>query len=241
MTRERREGPMSQSSADAVQKIKGTIEFLIARKAEITIRIEGHERPFVTRITEADYGDTSSDRQGESVMVFEKLNPDEGNALLKSGSRIVALFSLRDTSCRFTTRCLDVPGEETGEGFVVSFPESIDVREKRRRDRRGDQIPEFVSIVVKLEDESRKAKSYELEIFDCTAYGVGILVRNKYMEILDRIEVGEKLRDVTLYGAHTIVKVEGTVRHKSKRSTEGEDFHVVGVEFDDPLKDFTSV
>lgn len=232
---------MSQSSADARQKIKGTIEFLIARKAEITIRIEGHERPFATRITEADYGDMSSGREGKSVMVFEKLNPDEGNALLQSGSRIVALFSLRDTSCRFTTRCLDVPGEGTDEGFVVSFPESIDIREKRRRDRRGDEIPEFVSIVVKLKDESRKAKSYELEIFDCTAYGVGILVRDKYMDILNRVEVGEKLRDVTLYGAHTIVKVKGTVRHKSKRSTEGEDFHVVGIEFDDPLKDFTSV
>ena len=241
MIRERREVPMSQSSANAIQKIKGTIEYLITRKAEITIRIEGHERPFVTRITKADYGDMSSGGEGESVMVFDRLNPDEGNALLQSGSRIMALFSLRDTSCRFTTRCLDVPGEEPDKGFVVSFPESIDIREKRRRDRRGDEIPEFVSIVLKLEDESHKAKSYELEIFDCTAYGVGILVRDKYMDILDRIEVGEKLRDVTLYGAHTIVKVKGTVRHKSKRSAEGEDFHVVGVEFDDPLKDFTSV
>ena len=53
---------MSQSSADARKKIKGTIEFLIAREVEITIRIEGHERPFVTRITEADYGDISSGR-----------------------------------------------------------------------------------------------------------------------------------------------------------------------------------
>ena len=154
---------------------------------------------------------------------------------------MMALFSLRETSCRFTARCLSVPGEETDEGFVISFPESIDIREKRRRDRRGDEIPDFVSVVVKVKDESRKDRAYELEIFDCTAYGLGILVRDKYIDILDRIEVGDKLRDITLYGAYTIVKVKGTARHKTKRSIEGENIHVVGVEFDEPLKDFKAV
>ncbi len=231
---------MSQSS-DARQKIIGTVEYLIARKTEITIKIEGHERPFVSRIVEVNYGDTSSNTEEESALVIEKLSPEEGNALIQSGSRMMALFSLRETSCRFNTRCLSVAGEETDKGFVVSFPEFIDIREKRRRDRRGDEIPDFVSIVVKVKDESRKDRTYELEIFDCTAYGVGMLVRDKYIDILERIEVGDKLRDITLYGAHTIVKVKGTARHKSKRSMEGEDFHVVGVEFDEPLKDFKAV
>ena len=231
---------MSQSS-DARQKIIGTVEYLIARKTEITIKIEGHEQPFVSRIAEVNYGDTSSNTEGEPTLVIERLSPEEGNALFQSGSRMMALFSLRETSCRFNTRCLGVPGEETDEGFIVSFPESIDIREKRRRDRRGDEIPDFVSVVVKVKDESRKDRTYELEIFDCTAYGVGMLVRDKYIDILDRIEVGDKLRDITLYGSHAIVKVKGTARHKSKRSIEGEDFHVVGIEFDEPLKDFSAV
>jgi hypothetical protein len=231
---------MSQSS-DARQKIIGTVEYLIARKTEITIKIEGHEQPFVSRIVEVNYGDTSSGTEEESTLVIERLNPEEGNSLFQAGSRMMALFSLRDTSCRFNTKCLSVPGEETDEGFVVSFPESIDIREKRRRDRRGDEIPDFVSVVVKVKDESRKDKTYELEIFDCTAYGLGILVRNKSIDILDRIQVGDKLRDITLYGAYTIVKVKGTARHKTKRTIEGEDIHVVGVEFDEPLKDFKAV
>jgi len=231
---------MSQSS-DARQKIIGTVEYLIARKTEITVKIEGLERPFVSRIAEVNYGDTSSNTEGEPSLVIERLSPEEGNALFQSGSRMMALFSLRETACRFNTRCLSVPGEETDEGFVVSFPESIDIREKRRRDRRGDEIPDFVSVVVKVKDESQKDRTYELEIFDCTAYGVGMLVRDKYIDILDRIEVGDKLRNITLYGAYAIVKIKGTARHKSKRSIEGEDFHVVGVEFDEPLKDFTAV
>ena len=228
-------------SPDDRQKIIGTIEYLIARKTEVTFKIEGHEQPFVSRIVEANYGDKSSNAEGESTLIIEKLSPEKGNALCQSGLRMMALFSLRETSCRFNTRCLSVPGEQTDEGIVVSFPESIDIREKRRRDRRGDEIPEFVSVVVKVKDESRKDKTYELEIFDCTAYGLGILVRDKYIDILDRIEVGDKLRDITLYGAYTIVKVKGTARHKTKRSVEGEDIHVVGVEFDEPLKDFKAV
>jgi hypothetical protein len=232
---------MSQPLSDAKQKIIGTIEFLIARKTEITIKIDGHEKPFVSRIVEVNYGDMSSNTEEESLLVIEKLSPKEGNALIQPGSRMMALFSLRETACRFNTRCLSAPDEDTDEGFVVSFPESIDIREKRRRDRRGDEIPDFVSVVVKIKDESRKDKTYELEIFDCTAYGVGILVREKYSDILGRIKVGENLRDITLYGIHTIVKVKGVVRHKSKRSLEGEDFHVVGVEFDEPLKDFRAV
>ena len=231
---------MSQSS-DAEQKIIGTIEYLIARKTEITIKIEGHERPFVSRIAEVNYGDTSSNTEEESALIIEKLSPEEGNALIQSGSRMMALFSLRETSCRFNIRCLSVPSEETDEGFVVSFPESIDIREKRRRDRRGDEIPDFVSVVVKVKDESRKDRTYELEIFDCTAYGVGMLVRDKHIDILDKIEVGDNLRDITLYGAYAIVKVKGTARHKSQRSIEGDDFHVVGIEFDEPLKDFKAV
>jgi hypothetical protein len=231
---------MSQSS-DARQKIIGTVEYLIARQTEITIKIEGHEQPFVSRIAEANYGETSSNTEGESSLVIERLSPEEGNALFKSGSRLMALFSLRETSCRFNARCLSVPGEETDEGFVISFPESIDIREKRRRDRRGDEIPDFVSVVVKVKDESRKDSTYELEIFDCTAYGLGMLVRDKNADILDRVEVGDKLRDITLYGAYTIVKVKGTARHKTKRSIDGDDFHVVGVEFDEPLKDFKAV
>lgn len=231
---------MAQSS-DSKQKIIGTIEYLIARQTEITIKIEGHEQPFLSRIAEVNYGDTSSDNEGESTLVMERLSPEEGNALLQSDSRMMALFSLRETSCRFNTRCLSVPGEETDEGLVVSFPESIDIREKRRRDRRGDEIPDFVSVVVKVKDESRKDKTYELEIFDCTAYGLGILVRDEYADFLDSIEVGDKLRDITLYGAYTIVKVKGTARHKTKRNVEGEEIHVVGVEFEEPLKDFKAV
>lgn len=231
---------MSQSSGSR-QKIIGTVEYLIARGTEITIKIEGHEQPFISRIIEASYGDTSSNTEEESTLVIERLSPEEGNALFQSGSRMMALFSLRETSCRFNARCLSVPGEETDEGFVISFPESIDIREKRRRDRRGDEIPDFVSVVVKVKDESRKDRTYELEIFDCTAYGLGILVRDKDIDILDRIEVGDKLRDITLYGAYTIVKVKGTARHKTKRSVDGENFHVVGVEFDEPLKDFKAV
>jgi len=37
------------------------------------------------------------------------------------------------------------------------------------------------------------------------------------------------------------MKVRGTVRHKTKRDVDGDEFHVVGIEFDEPLKELSAV
>lgn len=231
---------MPQSEAAARQKIKETIDFLISRKTGITIQIEGHQTSFASKIIKVNYRDVSSGTGKGPELIIERLTPEEGNTLIKSGSQLTARFSLKDTSCRFNTRYLGTTSEDP-LGLTVNFPEFIDVREKRRRDRRGDEIPEFVSVEVRLKNGSNKNRSYELGIFDCTAYGIGILVKEEHYDLLEIVEVGDKLRDITLYGPHTIVKVYGTVRHKSKRSTQDEDFYIVGVEFDEPLKDFKSL
>ena len=232
---------MPQSAAEVKQKIRETIEFLISHKTEITIQIEGHETSFASRIIKVNSGDISSGTVKRPELIIERLTPEKGNTLVKSDLRLIAQFSLKNTSCRFKTRYLSTISEAPYPGLVVSFPESIDVREKRRRDRRGDEIPEFVSVAVRLKNGSKKDKIYELGIFDCTAQGIGILVSGKHSDLLEKIEVGDKLREITLYGPQTIVKVAGTVRHKSKkRGMEDEDSYVVGVEFDEPLKDFKS-
>ena len=233
---------MTQSAAEAKQKIRETIDFLISHKREITIQIEGHETSFASRIIMANHGDISLKTGKRPELIIERLTPEKGNILIKSGPHLIATFSLRNTYCRFKTRYLSTTSEGPSIGLVVSFPESIDVREKRRRDRRGDEIPEFVSVAVRVKNGSKKDKTYELGIFDCTAHGVGILVKKRYFDLREIVEVGDKLRDITLYGPQTIVKVDGTVRHKSKkRGMQDEDFYVVGVEFDEPLKDFKSL
>jgi exoribonuclease II len=117
---------------------------------------------------------------------------------------------------------------------------SIEIRERRRRDRRGESIPDFMYVVVNLKDDSQKEKTFKLEVLDRSEFGVGILVRNEDAEILERIEVGDKLRDITLYGSYTIMKVQGTVMHKTKRDVDGDEFHVVGIEFEETLEQLSS-
>jgi len=232
---------MPQSQPETRAQIKRTIDYLIARKTEITVKIGEYATPFASRITKVNYGDESSETGKGPELIMERLAPEEGNAHIESGSHLKAIFSLRDLPCRFNTRCLNTPREEPDEGLIVSFPESIDIRERRRRDRRSEKMPDFVNAVVRLKDDSGKEKTFKLEVFDCTVLGVGILVRNEYIEVLERIEVGEKLRDITLYGSFAIVEVKGTVRHKSKHHVDGAEFHVIGVEFEEVLKDFSAV
>jgi hypothetical protein len=101
---------------------------------------------------------------------------------------------------------LNTPSEGPDKGLIVSFPKSIDIRERRRRDRRGEGIRDFMHVVVNLKDDSQKEKTFKLEVFDCTEFGVGILVRNEDAEAVETIEVGEKLQDITLYGSYAIMK-----------------------------------
>ena len=232
---------MPQSEYDSKERIQKTIDYLIAHRTEIKVKIDGHATPFVSRITKANYGHASSKTGKVPELIMDRLSPEEGNALIKSGSRLNVLFSLRGLASRFSTQCLRPPSEEPDEVLIVSSPKSIDIRERRRRDRTGEGIPDFMHVVVNLKDDSQEEKTFKLEVFDRTEFGVGILVRNEDAEVLERIEVGEKLRDITLYGSYTIMKVKGTVRHKTKRDVDGDKFHVVGVEFDEPLKELSTV
>jgi hypothetical protein len=231
---------MPLSKYDSKERVEKTINYLIAHKPEIKVKIDGHATPFVSRISKANYGDASSKMGKVRELILERLVPEEGNAQIKSGSHLNVLFSLRGLASRFSTQCLHPPSKEPDEGLIVSFPKSIEIRERRRRDRRGESIPDFMHVVVNLKDDSQKEKTFKLEVLDRSEFGVGILVRNEDAEMLERIKVGDKLRDMTLYGSYAIMKVQGTVTHMTKRDVDGDEFHVVGIEFEETLEQLSA-
>jgi hypothetical protein len=231
---------MPLSKYDSKERVEKTINYLITHKTEIKVKIDGHATPFVSRISKVNYGDASSKMVKVGGLIMERLVPEEGNAQIKSGSHLDVLFSLRGLASRFSTQCLHPPSKEPDEDLIVSFPKSIEIRERRRRDRRGEGIPDFTHVVVKLMDDSQKEKTFKLEVLDRSEFGVGILLRNEDAEMLERIEVGDKLRDMTLYGSYAMMKVKGTVTHKTKRDVDGDQFHVVGVEFEETLEQLSA-
>ncbi|UCF56192.1 MAG: PilZ domain-containing protein, partial [Deltaproteobacteria bacterium] len=158
------------------------------------------------------------------------------------GAQLTVKFSLRNTSCRFNIRYLGTSRDYPYIGVIISFPEAIHIEERRRRDRRNDAIPAFDSGIFKLKKGSVKDKTYEFRVINCSAGGVGIQVGEKDSDLLERVKEGDKLQDITLYAPQTVVRMDGTVRHKSKiRDMENENSYILGVEFDETLKDFSSL
>jgi hypothetical protein len=236
----RSEVPMTLYTAKDSQTIKETIEFLISQGREITIQIQGQVASYTSTIIKANCGGVHSRYGNGPHLVIGSLAPKGGNSSIKPGSHLVVKFLLSHTSCRFRTHYLGPRSDDPESELVVGFPESIELPERRRRHRNRDEIPEFISVVLKSRKGSKKEKKYELAVLDYSTQGVGILVSEKDSELFEAVKEGDRLEDITLFAPQTVVKVDGTVRHKSKKAgEEAEGFYVLGIQFDETLVDFS--
>ena len=221
------------------QTIKEAIEFLISEGLEITIQMEGQVAFYTSKIIKANCRGVHSRYGSGPHLVIGRLAPNSGNSSIKPGSHLVVKFELANTSCRFRTHYLGPRNDDPDSELVVSFPESIQLPERRRRRRNSDEIPEFISVVLKSGKGSKKEKKYELAVLDYSTKGVGILVSKKDSEFFDAVKEGDRLKDMTLFAPKTVVTVDGTVRHKSKKAgEEAEGCYVLGIQFDESVVDF---
>ena len=234
-----REGPMTLYTTKDSKTIKETMEFLISEGLEVNVQMEGQVVSYTSRIIKANCGGVHSRYGSKPHLVIGRLAPNSGNRSIKPGSHLVVKFAFANTSCRFRTHYLGPREDDPDSELVVSFPESIQLPERRRRHRNSDEIPEFVSVVLKPGKGSKKEKKYELAVLDYSTQGVGILVSEKDSEFFDAVKEGDRLEDITLFAPKTVVKVDGTVRHKSKKpGEETKGCYVLGIQFDETLVDF---
>jgi c-di-GMP-binding flagellar brake protein YcgR len=225
--------------AETKQNLRKLIDFLISRKREITVKIEGNRTLYTSRIISAEYGDLLSKMSEESKLIIEMLAPDTGNALLKLSPKIEIQFLLGEKSCQFDSRYLGESTEYPRIGQIVSFPESVKLTERRSYERDTDKIPAFLYATLTLRPGAEDAVTYELEIINRSAYGVGMLVTKKDFDLLERIKEGDELHDLELYAPSAVVKVTGSVRHKTRlEEPKYEGSYVVGIKLDETLEEF---
>ncbi|MGD2126869.1 MAG: PilZ domain-containing protein [Desulfobacteraceae bacterium] len=233
---------MNQYPARGKQKIKETIEFLISQRREIVIQIEGQETSYISRIVKANYGDVYSGYGNGPQLVIERLSPEEGNTLVELSSQLIVEFALRNIACRFRSRYLGPRSSFPDSDLVVSYPLSIQLPQRRRRHRCSGEIPEFLSVVLRSKEGCEKDKGYELDVLDYSTNGVGILVKEKDADLLEIVQEGDRFLEMELFAPQTMVKVDGTVRHKSKkRDRKDELCYVIGIEFDEALADYNAL
>jgi len=222
------------------ERIRETIDFLISHQREITVHAESHEISFTSKIIKVHGGSLFADHGETPRLVMADPNHENGDSLFSPCCALVAKFSLRDTPCRFTSQYLGPWNDIVPvPALVVTFPDLLELQDRRQRDRRGDEIPDFQTVLLQSEKISRQDRTYMLDIFDCSAAGVGILVREKDFDLLEVLEAGDKIQDIMLFADHTLVRVGGTVRHKTQvPQGQEQNVYVVGVEFDETLCDF---
>jgi hypothetical protein len=82
-------------------------------------------------------------------------------------------------------------------------------------------------------------KTFNLRVFDVSEKGVGLLVDEEMSAWLERIGIGDRLSEVELYASWAIVKVHGTVRHKTRVGKDKyRGCHLLGIELDEELEHF---
>lgn len=230
---------MPQYIVETKQKIREVIGFLISRKREIRIQMEGETALFTSRIIKVNYGDILSKIGKGHELIIENLVPDTGNTLIKSSPEIAIQFLLRGTPCQFDAKYLGKCNDYPHIGLIVSFPQALKIEDRRGHDRDGQKIPDFVNAVFTV--RNKKDRTYKLEIIDRSPDGVGVLITKKDFDLLGILKEGDKLQGLELYASTAMIKVSGTVRHKTEiKDPKYKGSYALGIKLDETLEKLDS-
>ena len=133
---------MNSYLIDEKREIRKILEHLIFSKTEIKIRIEGEKTIFTSKIIKINQKDISSETGREPELIMEKLVPEEGDILFRSSPEVVTEFFVNEKFFRCSVKNIGISDIYPHFGSIVSFPESIEIEERRREER--VKMPEFV-------------------------------------------------------------------------------------------------
>ena len=218
------------------QKILQVVNHLISERTEIKIPMKEEKSIFTSKFIKVKQENPLSD-QGESPqLIIEKLTPEKGNVLIQSRSKVSVEFFIKENLCRCNLEYLGI-STHPHIGFIVSFPESIEVEEKRREERFAYETPELISVEFSLGKKSKQYKQYELNVFDCSRHGLGLIITQKDFELLDLLHKGDKLKDMAFFASWAMIKVNGAVRHITKlEDGEYKGCYLLGIESPDIIQ-----
>jgi c-di-GMP-binding flagellar brake protein YcgR len=224
------------------ERIRQAIDFLTVNRRPIEVVIHGETTRFSSKILKTNHGDPASGSERVRNLVIDFLFPATGNNLIQSASPIYVKFSLGKHECEFTSYYITRSMKLGYLGHIITYPESLVIADRRRHERYEigtEAVPFFVKAKLTMRVRERQRESYDLKIFDVSENGVGILVDRELHGLLDRIEIGDRLEKLELYATWTMVKVAGTVRHKSKmREGQYSGYFLLGIQLDEKLEHY---
>jgi len=224
------------------ERIKQALDLLVLNRRPIIVKMEGEETLFDSVIVKADHGEPVSKAGTPGRVIIQWLSPPKGNNLIQSAKTVQLRFLLGKYNLAFTshyvTKCLETPYL----GHIISYPESLVIADRRRHDRHerdSKRAPLFAKAKIRMRAGLSQEDVYDLGVFDVSENGVGILVGKELFNWLELIGIGDRLKGMELSAPWTIVRVDGTVRHKSKmRRGKYSGCHLLGIELDEKLEHY---
>lgn len=217
------------------EKIAEIVELLVSKRTEINVRLQGQKKPFTSKLIKLFTGtgeDMGASTLGKRVqLILEKLAPEQGNELILSSPDLVIEFSVGDRVLGFDTRYAGISSNYPYFGIIVEFPDSLRVGDTRREERFTPDIPEFVYVEFDLGKGPDRKGRHRLNVINYSSHGLGLLVTEKNFGLLQLLEVGDKIKDVTFFAKWAIIKVDATVRHKTRiKEGKHKGQYIIGVE-----------
>jgi hypothetical protein len=207
------------------------VNHLISNRIEIQIRFKGKTKAYTSRFIKLKLEDPSSEIGKRLVLIIEKLSPPKGNTHIQSYSEVDAKFFINQKPCRCTLEYIGINNISPHFGFILSFPESVKIGEKRREERISYEISEFITAEFRLGKETKKDKLYKLNVLNRSRHGLGIIITQKDFDLLRILHKGDKLADISFFTSWSMIKVDGIVRHLTKiEEGEHKGCYILGIE-----------
>jgi len=180
------------------------IHHLISEKVEIIVDIKGSDKQFATKLAKVN--------KANGYLIIEKLYPEVGNSLIQSFPDVVFSFTLSGSRGTFHAKYRSINTQYPEFGLIIDFPATIQIEDKRREQRIENDLTRFLSAEFTLEGDN---KVYQLKAINLSAHGIGLVVDKKYFDLLDKINVGDTIKDLRLFLTIATLTVDGTVMHKT--------------------------
>jgi hypothetical protein len=180
------------------------VNYLISEGLDITVEIQGKDEMFATRAIAIE-----EFFEGDSLIV-EKLRPEEGNSFILSAPEVVLSFDLKGRRASCITKYMGVPTENPNYGLLFELPAMVQLEEMRREKRITDVMTKILSVEFSLEDEGKK---YQLSVVNLGSAGLGLIVEKKDFDLFEKINVGDRIQDITVFLPVATMNTDATVKH----------------------------
>jgi len=143
---------------------------------------------------------------------------------------VVFSFALSGGKGVFHTKYRSINTQYPEFGLIIDLPATIQIEDKRREQRIENNLTKFLSAEFTLEGDNTV---YQLKAINLSAHGIGLVVDKKYFDLLDKINVGDTIKDLRLFLTVATLTVDGTVMHKTPMNKdEVKGSYILGIKSD---------